>query len=131
MKNSELVKVWALPDNSRVTSKQLSFRLPVHVAAKIYALSDMFPNKTRTEIIGDLLTSALEKIEYSFPSYKGEYFGMDDEQGDRLYVDIGKGKTFRELVNKHYTDLEKELGNENPNLLYDSQLLCTESDIEK
>ena len=131
MKNSELVKVWALPDNSRLTSKQLSFRLPVHVAAKISALSDMFPNKTRTEIIGDLLTSALEKIEYSFPSYKGEYFGMDDEQGDRLYIDIGKGKTFRELVNKHYTDLEKELGNENPNLLYDSQLLCTESDIEK
>ena len=59
MKNSELVKVWALPDNSRVTSKQLSFRLPVHVAAKISALSDLFPNKTRTEIIGDLLTSAV------------------------------------------------------------------------
>ena len=59
MKNSELVKVWALPDNSRVTSKQLFFRLPVHVTAKIYALSDLFPNKTKTEIIGDLLTNAL------------------------------------------------------------------------
>ena len=42
MKNSELLKVWALPDNSRVTSKQLSFRFPVHVAAKISALSDLF-----------------------------------------------------------------------------------------
>ena len=61
MKNSELVKVWALPNNSQVTSKQLFFRLPVHVAAKITALSDMFPNKTKTktEIIGDLLVSAL------------------------------------------------------------------------
>ena len=59
MKNSELVKVWALPDNSRITSKQLSFRLPVHVAAKIFALSDFFPNKTKTEIFEDLLTSAL------------------------------------------------------------------------
>ena len=131
MKNSELVKVWALPDNSRVTSKQLSFRLPVHVAAKISALSDMFPNKTRTEIIGDLLTSALEKIEYSFPSVKGEYFGMDDEQDNKLYVDIGKGKTFRELANQYYAELEKELGNENPNKLYNAQLLCTENDTEK
>ena len=131
MKNSELVKVWALPDNSRVTSKQLSFRLPVHVAAKIAALSDLFPNKTRTEIIGDLLTSALEKIEYSFPSCKGEYFGMDDEQGNRLYIDIGKGKSFIELANKHYVELEKELGNENPDKLYDSQLLCIDNDSEK
>ena len=129
MKNSELIKVWALPDNSRVTSKQLSFRLPVHVAAKISALSDMFPNKTRTEIIGDLLTSALEKIEYSFPSIKGEYFGMDDEQGNRLYLDMGKGNSFRFLANKHYAELEKELGNENPNKLFDSDLLCTDSDI--
>ena len=120
MKNSELVKVWALPDNSRVTSKQLSFRLPVHVA-----------EKTRTEIIGDLLTSALEKIEYSFPSVMGEYFGMDDELGNWLYCDVGKGKSFRELVNQHYVELEKELSNENPNKPYDSQLLCVESDIEK
>ena len=131
MKNSELVKVWDLPDNSRVTSKQLSFRLPVHVAAKLSALCEIFPNKTRTEIIGDLLTSALEKIEYSFPSVQGEYFGMDDDQGNRLYCDVGKGKSFRELVNKHYVELEKELGNENPIKLYDSQLLCLESDIEK
>ena len=131
MKNSELIKVWALHDNSRITSKQQSFRLPVHVAAKIYALSDLFPNKTKTEIIGDLLTSALDKIEYSFPSVKGEYFGIDDDQGNRLYCDVGKGKSFRELANKHYIELEKELGNENPNKLYDYKLLFIDSDIEK
>lgn len=130
MKNSELIKIWALPDNSRVTSKQLSFRLPVHVAAKVSALCDIFPNKTRTEIIGDLLTSALDGVEYSFPSRKGEPFGLDDEQGNPLFYDIGKGKTFRELANKYYVELEKELGNEKPELLYDSALLCTDKDIK-
>ena len=103
----------------------------MHVAAKISALSDLFPNKTRTEIIGDLLTSALEKIEYSFPSHKGEYFGMDDEQCNRLYPDIGEGKSFMELANKHYVELEKELGNENPDKLYDSQLLCIDNDFKQ
>lgn len=131
MKNSELIKLWALPDNSRVTSKQLSFRLPVHVAAKISALCDLFPSKTRTEIIGDLLTSALEGVEYSFPSIKGEPFGMDDEDGNALYVDVGRGRDFRSAANRHYRELEKELGNENPELLYDAQLLCTANDLKK
>ncbi len=131
MKNSELIKVWALPDNSRVTSKQLSFRLPVHVAAKVSALCDLFPNKTRTDIIGDLLTSALEGVEYSFPSVKGEPWGRDDDQGDTLYLDVGKGKTFRKLANQYYLEFEKELGNDKPELLYDSQLLCTDADIPK
>lgn len=131
MKNSELVKLWALPDNSRVTSKQLSFRLPVHVAAKISALCDLFPNKTRTEIIGDLLTSALEGVEYSFPSIKGESSGIDDEDGNSLYVDVGRGRDFRNAANRHYRELEKELGNENPELLYDAQLLCTANDLNK
>ena len=56
---------------------------------------------------------------------------MDDDQGDQFYCDVGKGKSFRELANKNYIELEKELGNENPNELYDSHLLCVESDIEK
>ena len=131
MKNTELIKLWALPDNSRVTAKQLSFRLPVHVAAKISALSDLFPNKTKTEIIGDLLTSALEGVEYSFSRVKGEPFGMDDVDGDALYLDIGKGMDFRNTANKYYIELEKELGNEKPELLYDAQLLCTAHDLKK
>ena len=129
VKNSELIKVWGMPDNSRVTSKQLSFRLPVHVAAKISALCDMFPNKTRTEIIGDLLTSALEGVEYSFPSIKGEKFDMTDEDGNQLYIDIGGGIRFRNYANKHYIELEKELGNEKPEPLYDAELLCKDSDL--
>ena len=36
-----------------------------------------------------------------------------------------------ELANKHYVELEKELGNENPDKLYDSQLLCMDNDSEQ
>ena len=89
----------------------------------------MFPHKTRTEIIGDLLTSALEKIEHSFPSVKGEYEGYDDFDENKLYRDLGKGQTFMALANKHSEDLEKELGNETPSKLYDYILMCTEADI--
>ena len=58
-----LTALWAGPDNSRLTSKQYSFRLPVHVAAKIAALEEMYPQRSRTQIVGDLLSAALEGVE--------------------------------------------------------------------
>jgi len=59
MEPKELPSVWGKPDLSRLTAKQISIRLPLEVSAKIAALNDLFPKKTKTEIIGDLLASAL------------------------------------------------------------------------
>ena len=57
MKASDLVTVWGAPDNSRLTAKQYSFRLPVHVAAKLAALESLYPTRSRTQLVGDLLTA--------------------------------------------------------------------------
>lgn len=116
MKASDLTKVWTMPDNTRLTAKQYSFRLPVHVAAKISALCDMYPKKNRTEIIGDLLTAAINAVEESFPSVKGSHV-HDDETGT-YYEDVGPSKQYRKLSNRYYKELEKELGNENPANLF-------------
>jgi hypothetical protein len=72
MKPRDLFKAWHAPDHTQLTSRQFSIRLPVHVAAKIAALCEMYPNKTRTDIIGDLLSSALVKIEAGLPAIQGE-----------------------------------------------------------
>ena len=61
MKASDLVTVWSAPDNSRLTSKQYSFRLPVHVAAKLAALEDLYPTRSRTQLVGDLLAPEVER----------------------------------------------------------------------
>lgn len=47
-----LIELWAAPDSSRLAAKQVSVRLPVHVMARIRALEDMFPTRTRTDING-------------------------------------------------------------------------------
>ena len=60
MKTQHLHDVWASPDNTRLTTKQFSFRFPVHIAAKIAALCEMYPQKNRTHIVADLLAAALE-----------------------------------------------------------------------
>ena len=113
MKAKDVLNIWGAPDNSRLTAKQLSVRLPVHVAARINALCDMYPNKTKTEIIGDLLSMALREIETEFTEYKGQHLGVTPE-GEPYYEDIGPYRNYERSANKHYSALEKELGNDNP-----------------
>lgn len=126
MKASDLVNVWASPDNSRLTAKQTSFRLPVHVAAKLAALSEMYPQKTKTQMVGDLLSAALADLESGLPSFPGKLFTVDEEAGP-LYEVTGPAEQFRTLTNKHYIELEKELGNESPTPFYaDAQLVTKE-----
>lgn len=119
MKAADLVNLWGAPDNTRLTAKQLSFRLPVHVAAKIAALCDLYPNKTRTEIVGDLLSTALLEVEKALPSYESNEEITRLPDGEVVYLQWGPAVRFRELADKHYQALEKELGNPSPTSLYD------------
>lgn len=116
MKSSDLHNVWSAPDNSRITSKQYSFRLPVHVAAKLSALAEMYPQKTRTEIVGDLLSTAIDELAKGMPSYDGKIIGYSPD-GEDLYEQYGPNVIFWSLANKYYQELEKEMGNENPQTL--------------
>ena len=121
MKAGDLSKVWGAPDNSRLTRKQQSFRLPVQVAAKIDALCDLYPNKTKTEIVADLLSSALDEVIVNLPSQRGEQVGEHPDYG-RVFAVYGPAADFQRYANKHYKELERELGNKNPEELYTAQL---------
>ena len=127
MKSSDLHSLWTAPDNSRITSKQFSFRLPVHVAAKLAALAEMYPQKTRTEIVGDLLATALDELVRGFPSIEGEKIGYDPD-GEPVYEELGPAPRFWNLADKYYQELEKEMGNENPPSIRDLMRRPKESD---
>jgi hypothetical protein len=127
MKTSHLHDLWESPDNSRLTTKQFSFRLPIHIGAKIAALCEMYPQKNRTQILADLLTSALDDLEKSLPEAPGEMVEPSDndeiskqigQSGKQLYYLGGVRGRFHKLANLHFQEDEKELGNENPPQLY-------------
>ncbi len=117
MKASELRKAWQIKDNSRLAKRPISLRLPTHITAKIQALCDMHPTKTKTDIMVDLLSSALDEIYESFEFGWGKEF--EDHQGVTFVEDNGEGKTFGDLANKHFIELEKENGNPHAVNLYD------------
>ena len=143
MKTAHLHDIWTSPDNSRLVSKQFSFRLPVHIAAKIAALGTMYPQKNRTQIVADLLTAALENLELNLPMQKGQSLSYEDEQLERqiadhegydfeqLYMVIGKRDEYRNLVNKFYKELERELGNDKPENIYQDKIWLKQSDFDK
>lgn len=131
MKTSHLHDIWAAPDNDRLVSKQFSFRFPVHIAAKIAALAEIYPQKNRTQIVADLLTAALDDLEKNLPI---KLYGADPEmqrmhdeyhhdhglQTETVYEMGGTRAQYRKSCNKHYKALEKELGNESAPNLYES-----------
>ena len=118
MKASDLVTVWSAPDNSRVTAKQYSFRLPVHVAAKLAALEEMYPTKSRTQLVGDLLAAAIADVEKSFSSVSGASVGVHPDTHEELFEEVGPITAYHKKANKHYAEIEKDLGNESPGKLF-------------
>lgn len=110
MEPRDLVKVWDAPDNSKLTAKQWSIRLPVHVAAKINALCDIYPRKTKTEIIGDLLATALIQVAAALPSYDDtDRFIAPGPDGEGIFEQYGPRVDFHRFTEKYTKELEQEI----------------------
>jgi hypothetical protein len=126
MKASDLVTVWSAPDNSRLTAKQYSFRLPVHVAAKLAALEELYSTRSRTQLVGDLLTTAIAEVEKNLESHAGAPVGhRHPDTDEEMYTEAGQIADYRQAANRHYQAIETELGNENPGLLFAGNYVTT------
>lgn len=110
MKTKDLITIWGAPEPPRLAPKQFSIRLPMLVSAKISALCEMYPKKTKTEIIGDLLTAALDQLERDFPTEQGQHVFDHPDTGEAVYEDVGVGDSFRRWTEKYLRELEQDAG---------------------
>jgi hypothetical protein len=117
---------WTRPDNSHLTTKQFSFRLPVHVAAKIAALCELYPSRNRTQIVADLLSLSIDRLEEEMPMALGKPLsGAKTTDGEQVFYGVGLRADFRTSANNWYAAYEEEQGIQQPGKLY-SPLLITE-----
>ena|ERR1044071_4476650 len=101
MKTQFLLKSWAGPDNSRLMRNQTSMRLSIHVAAKISALCEIFPQRTKTQLINDLLSEALDELEANL---EDTHPWEESEEGlENLPT---QKTTYLTLVEKYRKDIE-------------------------
>lgn len=114
MKASDLVNVWASPDDSGHTAKQYSFRLPVHVAAKLAALEDVYPSRTRTQLVGDLLATAINEVEKNLPGIPEALQGRDPDTHEEILEKTSLIARYRTLATKYLSEIECEMGSKRP-----------------
>jgi hypothetical protein len=110
MKIKELAESWEKQAKAVMTKQQYAFCLPIEDAAKIAALAQMYPKRTESEILGELVSSALDELLECLPYRPGSKVVAMDEMGDPLYEDIGPTPRFLDLSKKHYATIEVRKG---------------------
>ncbi|MCM2331789.1 hypothetical protein SAMN05216229_112103 [Geopseudomonas sagittaria] len=105
MKIRDLVNEWELSAKGKLSKSIYSIPLDVESAARLAALSEMYPKRRPEELLSELVGVALQELEGSFPYVKGSKVVATDEQGDPLYEDVGLTPRFLALARKHLQEL--------------------------
>ena len=110
MNITDLMKAWESSASGHLTAQEYRIRLPLHDAAKIAALVEMYPRRNETEILTELLTAALNELERAMPYVQGDRVIARDDQGDPIYEDVGPTPRFLALSREYRVALEKDSG---------------------
>lgn len=106
MSFKELLDSWREQAAVPRTAASYAVQLPLDDAARLAALAEMFPGRTREQLITELLGAALKEIVAAMPYVPGTRVISTDEQGDPLYEDTGPTPRFMALSRSHYAELE-------------------------
>lgn len=109
MNVKELLEQWETSQRVKLTAQEYAVRLPVHDAARLAALAELYPRLNEQQIITDLLAAALDEVAASLPYIQGDQVVSVDDQGDPIYEDVGPTPRFHALTQDHARRLENEL----------------------
>ena len=108
MKIRELAQHWEENAKGRLTKTRHAIHLDMESAARLSALTEMYPKHHPEELLGELIGAALEELETSFPYVKGQHVVATDEEGDPLYEDVGPTPRFLALSRRYLHDLSEK-----------------------
>ncbi|VUD56505.1 hypothetical protein TDB9533_02161 [Thalassocella blandensis] len=97
----ELVKNWQDQAHGTLTKDKFTVNLAVEDAARIDALSEMYPKRSKEQLISELISAALAELESSFPYVQGSEVVATDELGDPIFADVGPTPKFLSLTKKY------------------------------
>lgn len=101
----DLVNIWDQQASGELVQEEYRVALTVEDAAKLEALADLFPRRSREHLIAELLGTALDELVAAFPYEQGSAVIAHDEEGDPVYEDVGYTPRYLALVEKHVSRL--------------------------
>jgi len=108
MKIRELAQHWEENAKGRLTKTEYAIHLDVEAAARLAAISEMYPKRNTEELLGELIGAALEELEASFPYIKGQHVIATDDEGDPLYEHLGPNPRFLTLSRRYLHDFSAQ-----------------------
>lgn len=96
----------------RLALKRYGCRLPLRLACRLEALFEMHPDKTRSQLMADLLDLGLAGLERAHAGAQGGDTGSATDTRQAIYLLSGPFAEFHGLLHKHHLALERELANE-------------------
>ena len=108
MKIRQLVNHWQSTGDDNTPKVDLHIGIPIHDAARLAALADLFPALKSEEIVAELLHCALDEVQEAFPYIKGKRQISEDELGNPIYEDDGYTPRFLALMREHLGRLKSQ-----------------------
>lgn len=96
----QLVEHWENHAQGHVTDETYEVHLSIEDAAKLDALVEMYPKRSKEQLIRELLSAAFCQLEASFPYIQGSTVVATDEMGDAIYEDVGPTPRYLALTRK-------------------------------
>jgi hypothetical protein len=106
VKFKPLLERWKKAPAPARTAAEYAVRLPLDDAARLHALTELFPGQPIEGMVTDLLAAALDEVAAAMPYEKGPKVISRDDQGDPVYEDIGLTPRFVELTRKFKKNLQ-------------------------
>jgi len=101
MNVKDLVSTWEKLASCELADATYSVSLSVEDAAKIDALAEMYPRRSKEQLISELVSASLAELEQSFPYVPGEKVVATDEMGEPIYEDVGPTPKYLECTKSH------------------------------
>ncbi len=97
MRIAELIQRWGQDGHSRTAVRSYTVHLPLRDAARIEALRMMYPKRSSSQLMADLIRAALDELEVAMPYVPGNRVIAEDDYGDPIYEDLGPTPRFYSL----------------------------------
>ena len=97
MRIAELIQRWTEATQGGAAVRGYAVRLPLRDAARIEALRMMYPNRSESQLMADLIRAALDELEVAMPYVPGSRIIAEDDYGDPIYEDLGPTPQFYSL----------------------------------
>lgn len=104
---TELIDKWERDGSGELAEERYRICLPIEDAAKLEALAELYPRRSREQLTAELLAVALDQVVARFAYKQGEQVAVDEE-GDPIHEDVGQTPRFLTLVHKHVERLRRQ-----------------------